>query len=128
MPSTSQRKEIGRAAYAAGSAIAVRSARLSLAKRIGPVREGDPLVKDITTSGRTTTAADYVAGGKLSGTQIDGGREPYLLVQDECNEGRFNTVPVHDCFIEREQRSGKCVLVLHRGDVLVSPDTLIYWK
>ncbi|WP_274644065.1 hypothetical protein [Pseudomonas serbica] len=128
MPSTSQRKEIGRAAYAAGSAIAVRSARLSLAKRIDPIREGDPFVKGITSSGRTTTAADYVAGGKLSGTQIDGGREPFLLFEDILNEGEFNTIPVHDSFLEREKRTGKCVLVLHRGEVLVPADTLIYWK
>ncbi|WP_241299395.1 hypothetical protein [Burkholderia stabilis] len=128
MPNPWQRAEIGRAAYAAGSAIAVRNARLALAKRIGAVCVGAANTESIVTRGRTTTAADFVTNGDLSGQQIDAGREPYLLVADFYNPGHFNTVSVYDNYLGQEKRTGMCVLVVYQGDVLVRPDTLIYWK
>lgn len=128
MPNPLQRAQIGRTAYGAGSAIAVRNARLSLAKRIGPARVGDANTQPLVSRGRTTTAADFVLDGDLSGAQIDAGREPHLLVEDPYNDGSFNTVAIHDNHPGQEMRTGRCVLVLHRGDVLVPADTLIYWK
>lgn len=128
MPHPAQRAEIGRAAYAGGSAIAVRNARLSLARKIGPARVGDAYTQSIVYRGRTTTASDLVLNGDLSGAQVDAGREPHLLVEDPYNVGLFNTAPVYDNFPGQEKRSGMCALVLHSGDVLVPADTLIYWK
>jgi hypothetical protein len=127
MPSASQRKEIGRAAYAAGSALAVRSARMSLAKKIGAARVGDALAQSLISADRTTTVGDYINRGDLSGSQIDSGREPYLLIEDEFNKGGINTIPVYDCSPYQEKNSGRCLLVLHRGEALVPADTLISW-
>jgi hypothetical protein len=97
-------------------------------KEINPARIGDANTERIVSRGRTTTAVDFVSDGDLSGTQVDAGREPYLLIEDLFNLGCFNTVPVYDNQPRQEKRTGLCGLVLHRGDVLVRPDTLIYWK
>ncbi|HIH2751434.1 TPA: hypothetical protein ACYLN4_007272 [Burkholderia lata] len=128
MPNPYQRAEIGRSAYAAGSSIATRNKRLALAKRVNAARAGTLHTDGIVARGRTTSAADYVMNGDLSGKQIDSDREPFLLVGDPYNAGNFNTIPIYDCETELEKRTGKCVLVLHCGDVLVPADTLIYWK
>lgn len=128
MPNPQQRAETGRAAYARGSAIALRNARLSLAKRIGAARAGDAATQPLIARGRTTTAADFVVDGEASGAQIDAGREPHLLVADPYHDGLFGTVTIYDNHPGQERRTGLCTLVVHQGDVLVPPDTLIFWK
>jgi hypothetical protein len=128
MPHPWQRAEIGRTAYAAGSVIAVRNARLSLAKRIGAACTSDANVEAIVARDRATTAADFVMAGEQSGLQIDAGREPHLLTEDLYDVGRLNAVAVYDNYPGQEKRTGLCALVVHQGDVLVRPDTLIYWK
>ena len=128
MPNPHQRAEVARSTYEAGSAIAIRNKRLALAKRVNATRAGAPHTDEIVARGRTTSAADYVLNGDLSGKQIDSDREPFLLVRDPYNDGNFNTIPIYDCETGQEKRTGKCVLVLHSGDVLVPADTLIYWK
>jgi len=128
MPNTLQRSESGKARYEAGSAIALRNGRLSLAKRISPIRKGSRLLAKLDLNGRTTTANDYVTLGEPSGAHVDAGRSPYLLVEDTLNPGSFSTIAVHDCFTDLDNRGTRCVLVLHAGEALLPTDTLIYWK
>lgn len=128
MPNHWQRVIIGKARYAAGSAIAIRNKKLSLAKEIAPVRLSAPGVDQMIARGRVTSVLDYVQSGPESGAQIDNGREPYLLADDIYNPGGFTSVAIHDCSSIFEQRTKLCMLEVHRGAILVKADTAIYWK
>lgn len=109
-----------------GSPLALRNDKLRRAAAIAPVRSGDAGCARFAGSPSVLTAAEYVAGGEVVNKQFDAGREAYLLVRDLCNEGEFLPVSIYDVAIKQEK--GLCEFDLHRGPVLVKPDTLIYFK
>jgi hypothetical protein len=129
MPTQRQRVESGKRNYA-GSGIEKRNTALSVASRTGAVRLADVEQERLARiSSRVTTVLDYCTDAKVAGDHIDAGNEPYLLVRDVLNQGEYLTIPIYDRRIEAiEARTGLCWIHLSRGDALVKPDTLVYWK
>ncbi|MGN7104861.1 hypothetical protein ACTHR6_24835 [Ralstonia holmesii] len=128
MPHPWQRKEIGRRLYA-GSLIEKRNTALQLAKRVSAVRVEDSRAAHLVGHARVTTVQQYCEDDQRATSQIDGGREPYLLVEDPYNPGELRPVEIYDRRVDAvEPRTGLCWIHLSRGDALVKPDTLVYWK
>lgn len=130
MPSRSQRVEISRANYA-GSQLAIRNAALKRAKVVSPVsihcKNG--ILSRLIATGRVSTVRDYCAVGCVAGEQIDRGREGHLLVEDLLNPGEYRAEPIYDSRVNwKEEKTGKCWLDIHAGELLVDGDTAVYWK
>jgi hypothetical protein len=113
-----------------GSALQVRNAALHRAARLDVVRRskvkpGDSIRLD---SERVLTVQDYCQAGEQSMAQVDKNREPYLLIQDQCNAGYFLTVPIYDCRARQPEKEKRCWIDVHCGELLVNSDTIVYWK
>lgn len=130
MPSQMQRVQIGKANYR-GSALATRNAALRRASLLGAVLIGAKGVglERLQNPERLLTVLDYCQSGVLSGTQVDKGREPHLLVPDPYNPGEFRTEPIYDSRVDwHESRTGKCWIDVHAGELLVDGGTAVYWR
>lgn len=129
MPSAIQRKNIGSARYASGSAIRVRNDALALAKAISPLTHGDEQAGRLLESGRAVLLINYCTNGHESGVHADGGREPFLLAPDEGNPGEYLPVSIYDARVNAvEAKSKLCWVTLSKGEALLKPDTLVYWR
>lgn len=129
MPSGNQRKNIGSASYASGSAIKVRNDALALAKAISPLSHGDKEAGRLIESGRAVPLINYCTNGHESGVHADGGREPFLLTPDEANPGEYLPVSIYDARLNAvEAKSNLCWVTLSKGEALLKPDTLVYWQ
>lgn len=129
MPSGSQRKKIGSDRYSSGSAIKVRNDALALAKVMSPVGHDEEVAERIVESGRAVRLIDYCTNGPASGVHADSGLEPFLLIDDESNPGEFLSVGIYDARIRAvEENSKLCWVTLSKGEALLKPDTLVFWK
>jgi hypothetical protein len=99
---------------------------LALAKRLSPVKVGNTDIASLVANGRVTTAADLVNIGQESGSHMDRGREPHLMICNILNPG-FILIDVEDCNKEQD-KNARCTVVINLGPALVSPDTAIYWE
>jgi hypothetical protein len=91
------------------------------------LKQTDPLVK--RWAKRTSTALDYFLASRLdneASKQIDDGNEPFLLNKYAYNIGTHPYVEVWDVGIEL--RGGNVVLITAKGEVEVTPDTILVWK
>jgi hypothetical protein len=105
-----------------------RNAALAVAQSFGPLREGDPLIAHLASNGRLMKAMDFCTNDARWGEQVDLGRVPYLLFEDPLNAGEVTHVEIEDRLINAvESNTGLCTLVLHVGQALVPPDTVVYW-
>ena len=130
MPSRSQRVEIGRAVYA-GSQLSIRNAALKRAKVVAPVsiRCKNGILGRLIAAGRVSTVRDYCSTGCVAGEQIDRGREAHLLREDPLNPGEYQTEPIYDCRVNwSEEKTGKCWIDIHAGEILVDGNAAVYWK
>lgn len=128
MPHPWQRVEIGKRRYA-GSAIERRNKALALAKAVGALCSTDVGADRFLKLERVTTVAEYCGDDAKAIKQIESNREPCLLVEDFYNPGEYLPLDVYDRQIDAvEARTSLCWIHLMRGDALVKPDTLVYWK
>jgi hypothetical protein len=105
-----------------------RNKALSLAKHFEPCTVTSERVAHLSGLKRLTTVKDYILQSDACAYQIDElGREPYLLLPDELN---FGVVPcaIYDGSGEPDDETGKYILDLHRGLVLLDGDVAVYWK
>ena len=90
----------------------------------------DVLNKDI--KGNTSTAAEYhataaPATNNAATRQIEAGKESYLVHLDSLEDGVYPLISVYDAMIEVSP-VGFIGLVVPRGTVYVSPDTVLVWR
>lgn len=78
---------------------------------------------------RLTTALQYCQGSIEMASQVDAGREPYLLLEDGLNHGDYTLVEVYDNRIAYlDKPTERCWLDLKNGEVLVPSGTAVYWR
>jgi hypothetical protein len=112
-----------------GSAIEKRNAALRLAASYEILRASDPLAVPFLTVKRVTSMLDFCMDAENAKAQVNEGNEPHLMVADPYNPGHFGLLAIYDRRIEAiEKRSGMCWIDVHKGECLVKPDTLVYWK
>lgn len=104
-----------------------RNDALSLAKAVGALRASAPAAEQFNGHKHVTALLDYIQNGPDSGTQVDEGREPFLLTEDSLNQGNYLPVPIY-AGLHAEDGSGLLWVDLHRGKALLAQDTLVYWK
>lgn len=106
-----------------------RNAALALAKDISAIRANNPDIAPYNAVGRLMPVVDYCQNVPEAGQHIDMGREPNLLVEDTCNPDEYLLVAIHDVRnVPVEEKSGLCWISVNRGEVLLKPDTLVFWK
>jgi len=124
---SSPRAEAGRRNYTS-SPLKARNDALALAARLRAVRVGDLAAMPLAESTRVTSLADYCLRPQMCDAQMDADREPYLLRQDEFNDGEFTKTPIYDVRVEQcDADAGLLWIDLHAGEALLPHDTLVYW-
>lgn len=129
MPSARQRKEIGSERYANGSPLKVRNDALALAKAFSPIGFDDEAAAPFVATGYSVRLLDYCNNGPESSVQACAGREPFFLIEDGFNQGEYLPVQIYDTRVGAiEQNSKLCWVMLSKGEVLLDPNTLVFWK
>lgn len=125
-----RRAQNGRDNYAM-SQLKVRNEALQRAASLGAVQADAKGVglERLQGSERLLNVRDYCQMGPLSVAQVNKDREPHLLIPDPYNPGEFTTEPIYDSRVEwSEDRTGLCWIDIHRGELLVSSGTAVYWR
>jgi hypothetical protein len=98
-------------------------------QELNPLRWSNKACAKYVESKRAVTALDYCLKGHSSGVHADSGREPFLLVESGANPGEYQAVAIMDTRIKPVEDSVRlCWLYLSSSEVLVEPDTLVFWK
>jgi hypothetical protein len=120
------RSTSSKAAYP-GSALAKRNASLRAAAQLSALRDTHALAGQIN-SDRVTTLESLCRLDALSGAQIDAGREPHLLRENQCEPGELGVVAIHDTGVAGVGKDGRADVELLTGTARLPRNTLVYWK
>lgn len=130
--SSAQRSENAKSAYATSPLAKINEAR---AKGAGfnAMKNTEDSKGYLHTQGYklpTSSLDEYQAQSGEAITQINAGREPYLVDEEALKLGMHPLIEVWDVGIERQKvAKGEMISVCtQRGDALLSPDTLLVWR
>jgi hypothetical protein len=97
--------------------------------KLNPLRSGAPGAQMYLPLARVTTVAELCTNAPKTWIQVDHhGREPFLLIPDVFSPGEYIPVSIYDTGKDAEVHTGLYLLDVHCGNVLLAPDTLVYWR
>ena len=119
------RQQVDRENYRGSSIQELNQAR-NCAEALGALRASDEGAVPLNGAGRVTTLQELV-DGSTKAEALAGDAEGHLLVLDDCNPGYLIAKPLYD-HAQALTGAGLYLCDIHEGIVLLSADTLVYWK